>query len=318
MKIIKYLTPILLSLTVLASCYYDNKEALYPNAIPCIADSTVTFAVVSQVLKNNCASCHSSSTATASGGGIILEDSLQVVNRLADIINDISQFSGTSYNAMPKNSSKMDECSINQIKVWANKIANKTPSKVCDTTTLTFNNDILPIFQNKCASCHSLLNSALSGGGIVLQDSSQIIERADEIINDISQTSARFNAMPKNSLMLDNCSINQIKVWANRITKTIPTPSCDTSAVTYAQHIAPIIQKKCASCHSAAYYMKSGGEVRIATYDDVLNRIDKIQADVNQIGVEGTDYNPMPKKGLKLDNCSINKIQAWINQGYNP
>lgn len=91
---------------------------------------------------------------------------------------------------------------------------------------------------------------------------------------------------------------------------------CDTSSVSYSQHIAPLIQSKCLMCHGKNVYMTSGGGINLDGYNAIssylnTNKTRFIGAIKWQAG-----YSPMPKGGTKLDNCSILKIEQWINNGY--
>ena len=92
-------------------------------------------------------------------------------------------------------------------------------------------------------------------------------------------------------------------------------PGCDTSMViSYATHIAPIMNNSCGaqdpSCHTSA----------TASGQAILD----IQLGVNAVAMDGRllscitwDGNTsfMPKSGVKLPECDINKIRKWINEG---
>jgi mono/diheme cytochrome c family protein len=87
--------------------------------------------------------------------------------------------------------------------------------------------------------------------------------------------------------------------------------SCDTASVTYSITIQSILAANCYSCHSGS--ASAGGGIALDSYNGVQPYIKNGQLvkDVAQT----TGANPMPKGGAKLDNCSINKIIAWINKG---
>jgi mono/diheme cytochrome c family protein len=96
--------------------------------------------------------------------------------------------------------------------------------------------------------------------------------------------------------------------------KDLVKPAVDTShaAVTYTKDIAPIFSQYCITCH------KPGGveaQVDYTTYDNVKlytqsgNVMDRITRDPN-------DPLLMPQGGPKLPQVTIDKIQAWINDGY--
>ena len=83
--------------------------------------------------------------------------------------------------------------------------------------------------------------------------------------------------------------------------------SCDTTNVTYSAVIIPILSANCLSCHTGA---GASGGVQLDTYAGI-----KIVAD-NGTLVNSVTYvsKGMPSSG-KMDNCSVNKIVAWVNRG---
>jgi hypothetical protein len=85
--------------------------------------------------------------------------------------------------------------------------------------------------------------------------------------------------------------------------------NCDVDNVTYTSTIAPIIKNQCVSCHSSTF---SNGGILLETYDDVKKQADN----GNLLGVtkQLPGFSPMPQGG-KLDECSILKIETWINNG---
>ncbi len=87
---------------------------------------------------------------------------------------------------------------------------------------------------------------------------------------------------------------------------------CDTTTVSYAADIQPVLQQKCAtsSCHDASslangYDMSKYSGAKLAADDGKVLRA--IRQEPNA--------SAMPKGMAKLDDCSINKIARWINQG---
>jgi len=87
--------------------------------------------------------------------------------------------------------------------------------------------------------------------------------------------------------------------------------NCDTTNVTYTNTIKPIMDQSCAGCHGSS--SPSGG-IDLTTYSSVRTSAE----DGSLYGTMSfqTGYSPMPKNGSKLNDCTLNKIQAWINKGY--
>ena len=107
-------TGLLLALFSVSSCYYDKSEILYPQTVCDTAAVTYSLSVV-PVLTSNCISCHGGSTPSA---GIKLDVysgvKLQVDNgRLWGAVSH-----SPNYSPMPKNSNKLNTCSIEKIRIW--------------------------------------------------------------------------------------------------------------------------------------------------------------------------------------------------------
>lgn len=90
---------------------------------------------------------------------------------------------------------------------------------------------------------------------------------------------------------------------------------CDTENMSYANDVWPVINASCKGCHSGA---SPGGGIKLENYSDVAASA-AIQAG-NYGSLSGainhaSGNSPMPKNSDKLSDCSINKIDAWIEQG---
>lgn len=111
----------ILSLAFLTGCYYDNEEELYPGGNGECDTTNVTFSgTVLPVINANCKSCHSGG---APQGNVLLEDyaSIAAAGKIAEgnygsLYGVINHSSGNS--PMPKNGTKLTDCTIRQIKAW--------------------------------------------------------------------------------------------------------------------------------------------------------------------------------------------------------
>lgn len=112
---------VLLALALLTGCYADNEEDLYPDDPTATCDTTsVSYSITVQpIVASNCATsgCHAGS---APAGGYNLEShaGLAAVANNGRLLGTIRHESG--YSAMPKNTNKLPDCSINQIAAWVN------------------------------------------------------------------------------------------------------------------------------------------------------------------------------------------------------
>lgn len=84
---------------------------------------------------------------------------------------------------------------------------------------------------------------------------------------------------------------------------------CNVSDVTYSGSVQPILQNRCVSCHNANF---PSGNVRLDNYNLVKIHVDggELLGSIKHL----PGYSPMPQ-GNKLDDCSIQIIETWINNG---
>ena len=90
-----------------------------------------------------------------------------------------------------------------------------------------------------------------------------------------------------------------------------PAGNCDTTGVTYSGTVATALQgNSCMSCHSGG---APSGNISLEGYNNVrtvaLNG--KLLGTISHTG----GFAPMPQGGPKMNECTINKIRAWINAG---
>jgi hypothetical protein len=111
----------ILILAILAGCYYDNEEELYPEQPNDCDTVNVTFSVtIWPMINGTCTSCHSGS---APQGNVLLEDYTTIAAAAAipagtygSLYGVISHASGNS--PMPKNGTQFSDCKIKQVKAW--------------------------------------------------------------------------------------------------------------------------------------------------------------------------------------------------------
>ncbi|MFN8165607.1 MAG: hypothetical protein U0X76_05410 [Bacteroidia bacterium] len=106
--------------------------------------------------------------------------------------------------------------------------------------------------------------------------------------------------------------------------KDVVVDVCDTNSVSFSNDILPLMVAKCGTadhgCHqgsssSSGYGLESYVEVT-ATITNSANDYGVPNTFVECLKqTPGLGLDNMPKNAAKLDDCSINKIQAWINQG---
>ena len=104
-------------------------------------------------------------------------------------------------------------------------------------------------------------------------------------------------------LFLTGCyNDNEQDLYPNKST-------CDTTNVTYAATIAPIMQANCNTCHGIT---QPSGNVVTENYEGL-----KIPALNGKLwpAVSWTGSKNMPQNGSQLSSCDLAKINIWIKAG---
>jgi hypothetical protein len=89
--------------------------------------------------------------------------------------------------------------------------------------------------------------------------------------------------------------------------------SCDTNQLSYVQ-IQDKFEQQCFACHTAS---APSGNVAIYDYPSLKTYITNAK-NIFLGSINHTTASPMPKGGQKWDACTIQKVEAWINQGMKP
>ncbi len=90
----------------------------------------------------------------------------------------------------------------------------------------------------------------------------------------------------------------------------LPPANCDTANVSFAAAIQPLLRANCFSCHGNG---SSLGGVSLETYDEVkaLAASGRLLGSISH----AAGFAPMPVGADKLDDCSINAVRIWIDEG---
>jgi len=81
----------------------------------------------------------------------------------------------------------------------------------CDTSNITFSNEILPMINSRCTGCHS---GSAPSGNVYLESYDDIVTAATNgsLLGTIRHE-AGWSPMPKNGAKLDNCTISKLEIW---------------------------------------------------------------------------------------------------------
>lgn len=196
----------------------------------------------------------------------------------------------------------------------------KPVTKLCDTTKIFFNRDILPIFVQNCAivGCH---DARTGSDGYVLTSYTTITKKGissgkpnnSTIYQVITSNNARNIMPPPPSAPLSKKQIELINKWITEgikndtCTDIIP---CDTSNVSYSKHIQPIWDKYCISCHGKSLDYSG---VRLHTYANAKAALEagRLMGSLRWT----TGFTNMPLDQPKLSACDLEKIEIWVRKG---
>ncbi len=201
-------------------------------------------------------------------------------------------------------------------------MSNDTTQVPCDSTKVYFEQQILPILRSSCAfsGCH---DAASAQDGVVLDNYADVVRTGDVRPFDLSGSDLyevlveednddRMPPAPRSRLPADQ--INLIATWilegAENLMCDNSGQGCQTTNVSFAATIKPIIEVNCQGCHSGG--APSGG-IDLSNYAGIKARAESGQL-LGSIDWQA-GFSRMPQGGAKLDQCKIDQIAAWIAEG---
>jgi len=189
-------------------------------------------------------------------------------------------------------------------------------SSNCSADTVYFQNDIRPYLNSTCAlsSCHDattgkedivLTNYAavMKTGGINLQNPAE-----SEIYRVLGKSGEdRMPPPPAKAWSSDQSAALLSWISQGALNNACADTTCDTTNVTFAGSVAPILQKSCDGCHNSS---TSFGGIDLTN----TNQLALLGSNGSLLGAirQKPGYIPMPPGGNKLSNCDIETIAIWI------
>jgi hypothetical protein len=197
-----------------------------------------------------------------------------------------------------------------------------TPPDTSDTSLIVqqracYDKDIQPILNSSCAisGCHDNITSE---GDYIFTSYNNTMQAVtsgkptDSKLYEVLVTSESEDKMPpapRNALL--QSQIDSIYNWiAYGAINEDCIVQCDTQNVSYSGSVSQVLQNNCNGCHSGS--TPSGG-LNLTNYStvSVVAANGKLTGSVNrEVG-----YIAMPAAD-PLDNCSVRKINIWVDQGY--
>lgn len=208
----------------------------------------------------------------------------------------------------------------NPIDTTGNNGGNNGSGILCDPDSIYFQNQILPILVSNCteSGCH---NETDHKEGVILTSYQSLMSTVEHVTDNNWNENKLMKAlleddpddrMPYNKAPLPQAQINLIGAWIQQGAKNNGCNenygNCETSNVQYSAFVRPLIGARCQGCHSGS---TPQGGINLSTYANVkaLATNGKLYAAVTRTA------NWMPKGGAKLDDCTTDKLKAWIDAG---
>jgi len=192
---------------------------------------------------------------------------------------------------------------------------------LCDPDSVYFQNQILPILVSNCteSGCH---NAQDRQDGIVLDSYQSMVSTVEnatqndfhenKLMRAILESDLDDRMPPPPKAALPQAQINLLKKWlaqgAQKNACDENFGGCNMDDAKFGTFIQPLMQAKCQGCHSGN---APQGGIKLTSY-----------AEIKTVAMNGKLYsavartsNWMPKGGAKLDDCNLQKIQAWVSAG---
>jgi hypothetical protein len=177
----------------------------------------------------------------------------------------------------------------------------------------------MPLIASSCATtgCH---NQLTEDQDILLVDYASIIEYG-EIEPGDPEESKLYKVITDDDLddrmpppPNDPMSAEQISKIRNWILQGALNNSCDeecdTTNVTFAEQVWPIIETTCYGCHSGS---SPGGNIYLRNHAEIVTAVNggRFWGAINH----EPGFSRMPKVGPKLPDCDLATIRIWIEDG---
>jgi hypothetical protein len=192
----------------------------------------------------------------------------------------------------------------------------------CDSSLVYFSRDVLPILVSNCAKsgCH---DAATHKEGVIMNNFNNVFNTGkvkpydlnkSKMYKSITTNDGEDRMPPSPDPKLSTEEIALIAAWIQQGAKDLTCDevmtTCDTTDVSYASFIVPVLKTYCTGCHSG---QNPDGGLSFTSYSTVK----AVALNGKLVGsiTWAAGYNAMPKETAKLSDCKISKIKAWVNNG---
>ncbi len=189
-------------------------------------------------------------------------------------------------------------------------------TQACSTDTVYFKNTVQPLLISGCAmsGCH---DAASRKEGIEITSYANIMASGVRAGNPGGSklytvlNKSGEERMPQSPYPAFTAAQKDIIYkWILQGANNNACNSCDSTLITFAGAVSPLMNSYCKGCHNPA---SLGGGIDLSSYSTI-----KIQAlNGRLIGsiAHTAGISPMPKGGSKLADCQISQVQKWILAG---
>lgn len=187
----------------------------------CDPDTVYFTNTIMPLIASSCSvpGCHDAATAS---DGVVLTDYQNIISTAdvepgdpenSDLYEVITDSDPDDHMPPPDSGITLSDEQINQIYTWILQGArnNSCEETNCNTTDVSFQNDVFVIINNKCSGCHSGANPQ---GGIALTNYNEILVKVEDgALLGAIQHEDGYTPMPFNQPQLPQCDIDKIKAW---------------------------------------------------------------------------------------------------------
>lgn len=199
-----------------------------------------------------------------------------------------------------------------------NKDKTMAPPEPCDPNKVYFQQDIAPILQSNCAKsgCHDAATHEEGYDFSTYAGALEAIKKGNpsdsKLIKVIKESDPGDVMPPPPSAALQPAQIALLEKWIQQgaLNETCEGSGvCNTTNMSFAADIKPIIDANCVGCHSGS---SASGGYNFTTYAGVKSAVSasKLYESVVQNGAAVS----MPPAS-KLNTCKIDQIKSWIDAG---
>jgi len=194
----------------------------------------------------------------------------------------------------------------------------------CDPDTVYFSRDILPVMISNCAKsgCHDETTRA---DGVILNTYANVFGTGDikpgdpedsDLYERLVDDDLEDRMPPSPAPPLDQTQIDLIYTWILQGAQDLScgdtsfAGGCDTTDISYAQHLVPILAANCTGCHQGA---NPSGGINLKSYSGVAQAASTGQLYGALARLQG--FSPMPQGTDPLSPCRVNQFKSWIDAG---